>query len=113
MYMFFSLYYFFVFKQLYGRLVPKKKGERKFSNIQIKRLVKLGITERDPDKLTEEEFGQFSRLDIDSATITWNRVVDTNDRYLRKITIGQNATEKGHTREACNYTCTACTQLYM
>ena len=42
---------------------------------------------------------RFSRLDIDPATITWNRVMDTNDRYLRKITVGQSATEKGHTRE--------------
>ena len=42
---------------------------------------------------------RFSRLDIDPATITWNRVIDTNDRYLRKITIGQSVTEKGHTRE--------------
>ena len=31
-------------------------------------------------------------------TITWNRVLDTNDRYLRKITIGQNPTEGGHER---------------
>ena len=42
---------------------------------------------------------RFSRLDIDPATITWNRVMDTNDRFLRKITVGQSATEKGHTRE--------------
>ena len=26
-------------------------------------------------------------------------VIDTNDRYLRKITIGQSITEKGFTRE--------------
>ena len=25
--------------------------------------------------------------------------MDTNDRFLRKITIGQSATEKGHTRQ--------------
>ena len=28
-------------------------------------------------------------------------VIDTNDRYLRKITIGQSPTEKGKTREVC------------
>ena len=88
---------------MYGRLVPKKKGERKFSTIQIRRLVKLGIQERNPDNLTGDELGQFSRLDIDHTTITWNRVVDTNDRYLRKITIGQSATEKGHTRQVCEF----------
>lgn len=80
-------------------MVPKVKGERKFSPIQIKRLEKLNIPERNPDKLTEDELRRFSRLDIDPATITWNRVIDTNDRYLRKITVGQSSTEKGHTRE--------------
>lgn len=39
------------------------------------------------------------RLDIDESTITWQRVMDTNDRFLRKITIGQSPTEKGKTRE--------------
>lgn len=33
------------------------------------------------------EIGQFSQLDIDPSTITYNRVMDTNDRYLRTITI--------------------------
>merc|ERR1712212_1136413 len=33
------------------------------------------------------------------GTITWQRVLDTNDRYLRKITVGQSPTEKGLTRE--------------
>ena len=54
---------------------------------------------RNPDDLTDEEIRNFSRLNIDPTTITWNRVVDTNDRYLRKITIGQSSTEKGHIRE--------------
>ena len=44
-------------------------------------------------------FCRFVRLDIDPETITWNRVVDTNDRYLRKISIGHSPTEKGVTRE--------------
>lgn len=29
-------------------------------------------------------------------------VVDTNDRFLRKITVGQASTEKGQIREVCN-----------
>ncbi|XP_046401425.1 C-1-tetrahydrofolate synthase, cytoplasmic isoform X2 [Ischnura elegans] len=84
---------------LYNRLVPKKQGARKFSNIQLRRLQKLGISKTDPDSLTPDEIKRFARLDIDPATITWERVVDTNDRFLRKITIGQSSTEKGHTRE--------------
>lgn len=54
---------------------------------------------RNPDDLSDDEIHKFSRLDIDPNTITWNRVVDTNDRYLRKITVGESSTEKGHTRE--------------
>ena len=54
---------------------------------------------RDPASLTKQEISRFSRLDIDPATITWNRVIDTNDRYLRRITVGQSSTEKGHSRE--------------
>ncbi len=42
---------------------------------------------------------RFARLDIDPSTITWQRVYDTCDRFLRKITVGQSDTEKGRTRE--------------
>ncbi|XP_017879830.2 C-1-tetrahydrofolate synthase, cytoplasmic [Ceratina calcarata] len=86
-------------KALYDRLVPTIRNERKFSKIQLRRLQKLGITKTDPNSLTEEEKRKFARLDIDPQRITWTRVVDTNDRFLRKITIGQSATEKGKTRE--------------
>lgn len=44
-------------------------------------------------------YGRFVRLDIDPETITWKRVVDINDRFLRGITTGQGAAEKGMTRE--------------
>ncbi|CAG4957702.1 unnamed protein product [Colias eurytheme] len=84
---------------LYDRLVPKIKGVRKFSPIQLRRLKKLGIEKTDPDALTPEERTKFARLDIDTSKIMWNRVVDLNDRYLRKVTIGQSPTEKGFTRE--------------
>uniref|UniRef100_A0A8C5T8N5 formate--tetrahydrofolate ligase n=1 Tax=Malurus cyaneus samueli TaxID=2593467 RepID=A0A8C5T8N5_9PASS len=50
---------------------------------------RLGISKTDPETLTEEEISKFVRLDIDPSTITWQRVVDTNDRFLRKITVGQ------------------------
>ncbi|XP_046821575.1 C-1-tetrahydrofolate synthase, cytoplasmic isoform X2 [Vespa crabro] len=86
-------------KALYDRLVPTMKGVRKFSKIQLRRLQKLGITKTDPNSLTEEEQRKFVRLDIDPHNITWTRVVDINDRFLRKITIGQSSTEKNKTRE--------------
>lgn len=86
-------------KALYKRLVPKKKGKRVFSPIQIKRLEKLGILERDPNKLSDEERSRFARLDIDPNTITWRRVVDVNDRLMRGITIGEGEAEKNRTRK--------------
>ncbi|XP_015204727.2 monofunctional C1-tetrahydrofolate synthase, mitochondrial isoform X2 [Lepisosteus oculatus] len=86
-------------KALYNRLVPSVNGVRKFSSIQIARLQRLGINKTDPESLTPEEINSFVRLDIDPSTITWQRVVDTNDRFLRKITIGQANTEKGHIRQ--------------
>ncbi|XP_065174633.1 C-1-tetrahydrofolate synthase, cytoplasmic-like [Sycon ciliatum] len=87
-------------KRLYSRLVPVVNGKRAFSAIQIRRLEKLGINKTDPDSLTEEELGRFARLDIDPDTITWQRVVDTNDRFLRGITVGQGPKEKGAERQA-------------
>lgn len=83
---------------LYDRLVPRMRGERKFSKIQLRRLQRLGINKSDPESLTPEEMSKFARLDIDPDTIMWERVVDINDRYLRQITIGQSPTEKGFTR---------------
>lgn len=83
----------------YKRLVPAKKGVRKFSPVMFRRLKKLGIDKTDPNELTEEEISKFVRLDIDPETITWKRVVDCNDRFLRGITIGQGSNEKGMTRE--------------
>ena len=83
---------------LYSRLVPAKKGKREFAPLMLKRLQKLGIEKADPNELTPEEINRFARLDVDPATITWNRVLDVNDRFLRKITIGQNSTEQGHER---------------
>ncbi|XP_048457375.1 monofunctional C1-tetrahydrofolate synthase, mitochondrial [Rhincodon typus] len=85
---------------LYNRLVPTINGKRSFSSIQLARLTRLGIQKKDPRQLTPEEISKFVRLDIDPSTITWQRVLDTNDRFLRKMTIGQSSTEKGFAREA-------------
>jgi formyltetrahydrofolate synthetase len=85
---------------LFGRLCPPAKdGGSKFSPVMLRRLQKLGIEKSDPNELTEEERGRFVRLDIDPESITWQRVLDTNDRFLRGITVGQGPKEKGRTRE--------------
>ncbi|KAI9140411.1 formate--tetrahydrofolate ligase-domain-containing protein [Paraphysoderma sedebokerense] len=84
---------------LFNRICPKQNGVQKFSKIMMTRLQKLGINKNNPADLTPEEIRKFVRLDIDKETITWQRVVDVNDRFLRKITIGLNPTEQGMTRE--------------
>jgi formyltetrahydrofolate synthetase len=82
-------------ESLFNRLCPPAKdGSRSFSPVMLKRIKKLGIDKTDPNDLTEEERTRFVRLDIDPDTITWRRVVDTNDRYLRGITIGKGGKEK-------------------
>lgn len=78
---------------------PARDGSRKFSPSMLRRLKqKLGIHKTNPADLTTEERSRFARLDIDPATITWRRVVDTNDRFLREIEIGLGPQEKGKTR---------------
>jgi len=85
--------------QMFERLCPPAKdGSRKFSPVMLRRLRKLGISKTDPNELTPEERSRFARLDIDPDSITWRRVIDTNDRMLRQITIGQGPEEKGFTR---------------
>ncbi|GAA5931159.1 hypothetical protein JCM3775_004949 [Rhodotorula graminis] len=86
-------------KALFNRLCPPKKGVRTFAPIMFKRLDKLGITKTNPDDLTDEEKAKFARLDIDPEKISWHRVVDTNDRYLRKIETGLGPAEQGKTLE--------------
>ncbi|XP_060576562.1 C-1-tetrahydrofolate synthase, cytoplasmic-like isoform X2 [Ruditapes philippinarum] len=95
---------------LYKRLVPESKGKRAFSKIQFRRLKKLGIEKTDPNSLTPEEVTKFVRLDFDPATITWQRVMDTNDRFLRSITIGQGPNEKGKTRQ-CQFDITVASEI--
>jgi formyltetrahydrofolate synthetase len=85
---------------LFNRLCPPdKEGNRRFSPSMLRRVKKLGIDKTDPNELSPEERSEFVRLDIDPDSITWRRVVDTNDRFLRGITIGQGPAEKGRTRE--------------
>ena len=84
---------------LFNRLCPAAKdGSLKLTSVMLRRLRKLGIGKTNPNDLTKEERSQFARLDIDPASITWRRVVDTNDRMLREITVGQGAEEKGNAR---------------
>ena len=87
-------------EKLFNALCPAdKQGTRRFSISMLRRLKKLGINKTDPNELTTEERKRFARLDIDPANITFRRVVDTNDRLLRTITVGQGPDEAGNERQ--------------
>jgi methylenetetrahydrofolate dehydrogenase (NADP+)/methenyltetrahydrofolate cyclohydrolase/formyltetrahydrofolate synthetase len=84
-------------EKLFNALCPlDKKGNRRFSPSMLRRLKKLGITKTNPNELTTEERSLFARLDIDEATITWRRVIDINDRFLREVQVGMGKDEAGH-----------------
>ncbi len=98
-------------EQMFDRLCPKgKKGKRRFGLGLLGRLKKLGIDKTDPEALTPDERCRLVRLDINPETITWRRVVDTSDRFLREITIGQGPEEKGFARQT-GYDITVASEL--
>jgi len=76
-----------------------KQGRRRFSPTMFRRLKALGIDKTDPEELVPEERRRMFRLDIDPATITWNRVIDVNDRFLRRVRIGLGPEELGLARD--------------
>ncbi|CAM40404.1 formate--tetrahydrofolate ligase [Leishmania braziliensis MHOM/BR/75/M2904] len=80
---------------LYRRLTAELN---EFTPIMQKRLHKLGIHKTDPKALTQEERVSFARLDVNPDTISWRRVTDVNDRFLREIEIGLGKAEKSITR---------------
>jgi formyltetrahydrofolate synthetase len=54
------------------------------------------------DRLSDEQLANIGlkRLDIDPYTITWNRVVDVNDRALRNIIVGLGTRWDGRPRQS-------------
>ena len=85
---------------LFDALCPAdRRGVRRFSPAMLRRLKKLGIAKVNPADLTAEEKRRMFRLDINPASITWNRVIDVNDRFLRRIKIGLGPEELGLIRE--------------
>jgi len=86
-------------EKLANAFCPKdKQGKRHFAEAHQRRMKRLGLQADDPDQLTLEQKRALFRLDIDPASLIWNRVLDVNDRMLRQITIGQGPEEKGFTR---------------
>ncbi len=58
-----------------------------------------------PPPAPKTQMRAFARLDIDPATVTWQRVLDTCDRHLRGVTVGQGPNEKGACLPACLFAC--------
>ncbi|CAK4076897.1 unnamed protein product [Aphanomyces euteiches] len=84
---------------LFRRLVSSPDKNSSFTPSMRRRLVKLGLPhDADPSALSPADQRRFARLDVDPETILIKRVVDTNDRFLRQITVGQGVKEKGKTR---------------
>jgi methylenetetrahydrofolate dehydrogenase (NADP+)/methenyltetrahydrofolate cyclohydrolase/formyltetrahydrofolate synthetase len=84
--------------EAYAKALCKKddKGELRLAGHQIRRLKRLGLRSdvTSPSELTADERRKLFRLDIDPNAITWNRVLDINDRMLRSIEIGRGPEEK-------------------
>lgn len=60
----------------------------------------IGIAHNLLAALIDNHITHGNELNIDSRLIQWKRVVDMNDRALRKITIGQGGVTNGYLREA-------------
>jgi len=89
-------------KGIFNKLCPADKtGKRSFEKSQLALLEKLGLGHKkdNPDSLTDEEKERFAVLDIDPDTITWRRVTDCNDKYLRDVEIGRSPTEYSKKQE--------------
>jgi len=76
-------------RQLMSALCRKGPDDQPvLSACHRRRMARHGITASRAEELTPEQVRLLFRLDIDPDTITWNRVLDVNDRMLRRITVG-------------------------
>jgi formyltetrahydrofolate synthetase len=82
-----------------------------FSEGQRRRMAKLGIKAKTLAELSTEDKRRLFRLDIDPASITWQRVVDTNDRLLRGIQIGLGDEEKNGNERTTGFDITVASEV--
>ena len=62
------------------------------------RAKRLGIKARRLEDLSPEEMHRLFRMDLDPGSLTWQRVLDVSDRFLRRVQIGMGDAEKGNER---------------
>ena len=83
-------------KALYRALFPK---EDRWGPALLRRARKLGIRAEKPSDMSEKERTKLCRLNINPYSITWNRVVDVNDRAAREVIIGLGGKLNGYPRQ--------------
>lgn len=89
---------------LFRRLYPQDKdGTFQVGRGQLGRLKRFGIDPRQLGSLSAEQKARLVRLDIDPQHIYWMRGIDTNDRFLRGITVGQGPQEVDSERKTGFY----------
>jgi formyltetrahydrofolate synthetase len=86
-------------EQLFERIFPSGKCGRKFPRSLQNRCARLGINKAGPEQFTPEERRRICRLGLDPAAVTWRRVLDTSDRFLRGVTVGTGTEEQAFARE--------------
>ncbi len=80
------------------KLAKAMTADGQFTDSQRKRLARLGLQAETLADLSTGDKRRMFRLDIDPDSITWQRVVDINDRLLRGVQIGLGDEEKGSER---------------
>ena len=80
------------------KLAKAMTSDGEFAQGQRRRMAKLGIEANTLADLSLADKRRLFRLDIDPNSITWQRVVDVNDRHLRRVQINLGDEEKGNER---------------
>ena len=83
-------------KALFRALFPKDE----WAPSLLRRARKLGIQAGKPSQMTAKERVKVCRLNINPYSITWNRVVDVNDRAAREIIVGLGGKLNGYPRQS-------------
>ncbi len=83
-------------RQLFRALFPKDS----WAPSLFRRAKKLGIEAQKPSDMTREERAKLCRLNINPYSISWNRVVDVNDRAAREVIVGLGGRENGYPRQS-------------
>jgi len=82
-------------KALFKALFPKDE----WAPSLLRRARKLGITAEKPSQMNAKERAKVCRLNINPYSITWNRVVDVNDRAAREVIVGLGGKLNGYPRQ--------------